>query len=190
MKNKLTEEQKEILENNIALLRKYCKNQLLKGIIPEGYEPEFIGELEERFCNIIRTFDDKKAKLSTYAYRGFYFATKEFFRKIQKAREISLIPKIDGEINNSRWNSVSGFGEEHLNLEKLADLIDETELTKREIICIQSYYYDRLLLREIGEIYNLTGERIRQIIKEAVNKIRVRALEQEYTEEEFYIEKR
>ena len=73
---------------------------------------------------------------------------------------------------------------------EFADLIDETELTKREIICIQSYYYDGLLLREVGEIYNLTGERIRQIIKEALDKIRLRALEQEYTEEEFYIEKK
>ena len=191
MKNKLTEEQKEILENNIGLLRKYCKNQLLKGVIPEGYEPEFIGELEERFCSIIKTFDEsREVKLSTYAYIGFGFATKEFFRKLQKVRETSLIPKIYGEIENSRWNSVSGFGEEHLNLEKLADLIDETELTKREIICIQSYYYDGLFLREVGEIYNLTAERIRQIIKEALDKIRLRALKQEYTEEEFYIEKR
>lgn len=190
MKNKLTEEQKEILENNIGLLRSYCKNQLLKGVIPEGHEPEFIGELEERFCNIIRTFDKNKSKLSTYAYKGFAFAKSRFFEKLQKNKRTSLIPEMSGEIDNTIWNSVSGFGREHLDLEKLADLINETGLTKREIICLQSYYYDGLFLRQIGEIYNLTGERIRQIIKEALNKIRLRALEQEYTEEEFYIEKR
>ena len=190
MKNKLTEEQKEILENNIGLLRSYCRNQLLKGIIPEGHEPEFIGELEERFCDIIKTFDENKSKLSTYAYIGFGYAKSRFFEKLQKVRRTSLVPEISGEIDNTIWNSVSGFGREHLDLEKLADLISETGLTKREVICLQSYYYDGLLLRQIGEIYNLTGERIRQIIKEALDKIRSRALEQGYIEEEFYIEKR
>lgn len=191
---KLTEEQKKLISENIGLLRYYCGQELRKGTIPSGYEDQFIGALEEKFCKIAFSFDKKRGvKLSTYAYKCFRSAKRDFLRKIKRIKETIRIPIIPSYENyfteNTLWNSISGYGKEHLDLEKIAELIDETDLTKREIICLQSYYYDDLYLRQIGEIYNISGERVRQIIKQALIKIRLKALKYKYTKEDFYVEK-
>ncbi len=191
---KLTEEQRKFVSDNIGLVRYYCGQELRKGNIPNGYKDQFIGALEEKFCKIAVSFDKERGvKFCTYAYKCFRSAKNDFLRKIKRDKETHRIPVIPYYENyfmeNTLWNSISGYGREHLDLEKIAELIDETDLTKREIICLQSYYYDDLYYRQIGEIYNVSGERIRQIIKNALIKIRLKALKSKYVEEDFYVEK-
>lgn len=53
----------------------------------------------------------------------------------------------------------------------LEDVID-TRLTKREAICVRKYFGEYKTLEEVGEEFDVTRERIRQIIAKAGRKLR------------------
>ena len=187
---KLTEEQKKLISDNIGLMRYYCGKELRKGCIPNSYEDQFIGELEENFCKAAFSFDEKRnVKFSTYAYKSFITAKINFFRRIKRVEKTSLFLEYDDIEEKYLWNSISGYGRKHLDINKIMELIEEVDLTKKEINCIKLYYRNGLYLRQIGDIYNVSRERIRQIISKALNKIRAKIIEEEYTKKDFYVEK-
>lgn len=91
----------------------------------------------------------------------------------------------DDEINENQQAISSNFIEEFSNNEAKCEEIKSTltiilnSLSKKELFVISEYFGldgDSLTLEEIGDKMNLTKERVRQIKKNALNKLRTECL--------------
>jgi RNA polymerase sigma factor for flagellar operon FliA len=92
-------------------------------------------------------------------------------KKIKKAKlaaEIYNVMPIEEQLNF--FENIEKKVEE----EELIDIIKEelVNMTKREQIIIQLYYFEELSLKEISEVVNITESRISQIHKNVIRKVR------------------
>jgi RNA polymerase sigma factor for flagellar operon FliA len=92
----------------------------------------------------------------------------EKIKKAKIANEIYNIMPIEEQLNY--FDNVSKKVEE----EELIDIIKKVlkEMSKKEQLVIQLYYFEELSLKEISEILNVSESRISQIHSKAIRKIR------------------
>ena len=94
--------------------------------------------------------------------------------KIKEARVASdiyaLVP-IDEQYNAIVGDNIL----EDLQQEELIEIISKIlrDLSQREQMIIQLYYFEELSLKEISEVLGITESRISQIAKEVIKKIRL-----------------
>jgi RNA polymerase sigma factor for flagellar operon FliA len=92
----------------------------------------------------------------------------EKIKKAKTAGEIYNVMPIEEQLNY--FDNVSKKVEE----EELIDIIKEVlkEMSEKEQLVIQLYYFEELSLKEIAEILDVTESRISQIHSKAIRKIR------------------
>lgn len=82
----------------------------------------------------------------------------------------------DENIHNLKINNEFEKEIKDLNLKLFDELLDTlfkyNYLTERELFCLKKYYYDNMILDEVGDLIGVTRERIRQILAKALRKIR------------------
>jgi len=184
--NKLTNEQKKLITDNIGLLRNFIKETLRSQVIPRHLEDDFISEMNLKFCFSARKYNaDTGFKFSTYAYRGFAFGIRDVITRKNKAfNEANYVEKVDSyytDIDESDFDK-----RKSLQAEEVDNLVDGTELTSKERSMIEDYYYNKITFEKIGVKYNLSREGVRQIIKRALKKVRKKAENQKMEIEDFY----
>lgn len=99
----------------------------------------------------------------------------EDIEKIRDARfasNVAMVLPIEDQMNISEDNVTELRVEE----EELVDIISNvmSELSERDQLIIQLYYFEELNLREISDIIEISESRISQIHKEIIKKIRKR----------------
>ena len=102
------------------------------------------------------------------------------YDKILESEKMEL-----GEINEDPNNCITSKLNEifYQELSQFVDGIHLLSTQEKEIIKLRYGFYDRVYtLQEIGNMYGLTRERIRQIENKALNKLRENAKIQEFDE--------
>lgn len=99
----------------------------------------------------------------------------EKIRDAKFASSISLVLPLDEQLNYSEESVV----EIQIEEEELISIITKvlSELSERDQLIVQLYYFEELNLREISEILGITESRISQIHKEIIKKIRKKTQE-------------
>lgn len=96
-------------------------------------------------------------------------------RDAKFASSIAMVLPLDEQINYTEESVVEAQIEE----EELIGIITKvlSELSERDQLIVQLYYFEELNLREISEILEITESRISQIHKEIIKKIRKKTQE-------------
>ena len=134
-------------------------------------------------ANFIMTYDDRfnalpdKGCIEGYRTMNGKFGIKKWLSQKKKRKEVSL------ESLTTRYNYDAGGnfrGEipsdentlENVYLNEILSEIDR--LDKREQECIRLYFFENKTLEDISSVYDLSKERIRQIIKAALETIKMK----------------
>lgn len=97
----------------------------------------------------------------------------ENIEKIREARiasDIYLLVPIDEQYNVIENDNIIEKLEQEELINKIKKIL--SELTQREQLVIQMYFFEEMSLNEIKEILDITESRISQITKEVIKKIR------------------
>lgn len=97
----------------------------------------------------------------------------ENIEKIREARiasDIYLLVPIDEQYNVVENNNIIEKLEQEELINKIKTIL--SELTQREQLVIQMYFFEEMSLNEIKEVLDITESRISQITKEVIKKIR------------------
>lgn len=97
----------------------------------------------------------------------------ENIEKIREARiasDIYLLVPIDEQYNVIENNNIIEKLEQEELINKIKTIL--SELTQREQLVIQMYFFEEMSLNEIKEVLDITESRISQITKEVIKKIR------------------
>lgn len=97
-----------------------------------------------------------------------YLRNRYLAMKREEIRKQKLVNR-NAEVYTKQQDFVGRFKKETLE-RGLSDALET--LTKKEKECVVMYYSDGLTLKQIGEIYGVGQERIRQIIAKALRKLR------------------
>jgi len=182
----LTKEKKEFAEKNFHLVIWYINKVLYKQKkIPMRFKNEFISDVCLRFCQAVNNYDPKKGKFSTIA---MYYFNSAFYRLNDKRKlprrnyiltPIGCLDYDDADADPQYlyiMNSLCVDDENKFDFEKeifnIHDICKKSKLDKREKDIIIYYYKKEYKISLIAKKYNLTYERVRQIKKEAISKIR------------------
>ena len=126
--------------------------------------------------NADHTWDGKSSSRTTWRFNQARYAILKLQTKHRKKRKhVSL----DSPISTHGVKSVflhdilEANDGSHVYTE-FKDLMEHAEevLTERQYDCLSLYYREHMTLQEIGDKLDLTRERVRQILKEAINKLR------------------
>lgn len=97
----------------------------------------------------------------------------ETLDKIKEARiasDIYLLVPIDEQYNAIESSTIIDKLEQEELIDKIKEIL--SELTEREQLVIQMYFFEEMSLSEIKEVLDITESRISQITKEVIKKIR------------------
>jgi len=170
MIEKMTQEQRKLVIRNFMLMQKFIDSRVDNGSIPEHLRDDFKSDMALYFCQSAIRFDiNFGCKFSTYAYGGFDICCRNIINR----------KKIAYKKNNFLSRNEVETILEHTIVDKtklveeesLQNLIDKTDLTKKEIVILKSYYFDGEPMRVIGNKYNVTRARISQVINKVVKKL-------------------
>jgi predicted DNA-binding protein YlxM (UPF0122 family) len=178
----LTEEQKKFASDNHRLALKFV-GQLMKEkkikpweveevksyiyftlcICAEKYDPEFIGP------------NGRKAKFSTLAFKGFkgqFQDYKEYEKRWRGRFYLTdfLTTNDDGEKEN--YKDIGDFKDKNVNVKisELKSVFEHINLSVMEKQVFNLYIKDGFNFTEIGEMFCLTGEAIRQCFQSSIDK--------------------
>ncbi len=193
VKKQLTDEQRQIIEDNKGLFINFANKQLEKGIISYNDYDDFIGYLQYRFCLSLLKFDSNISKISTFSYKTFIYAKIEFVKNLSIYRDRfkmvfdSNIPSnyINSE-NIIRWNRKPC--NEHLNFHNLKELYQESKLNSREIRFLEYHFLYKKSYSQIAKLNNRSKEWARKITIEAMRKIKKLIDEKGYEIKDFLID--
>jgi len=187
-RKRLTKKQQDLVSNNLKLLRSFIANLKKRRFISPRIEDDLISELCWNFCLSASKYDeDYGVKFSTYAYWGFNKSVEEVYgrkkRNIDRHNYCSMdrIRNIDAKAVFSNTNE--------LKVEKdfLYKIIDKIDVRDRDKKIFLEYYSYKISQEKLGEKYNLSRSRIRQIILKILDKlkriIRIRKL----SKQDFYV---
>ncbi len=90
--------------------------------------------------------------------------------KPKRTSDIYALVPIDEQFNAIEQDEITQKIEAEELLEHVQKVLNQ--MSEREQILIQLYYFEELNLSEIKEILGITESRISQIIKEAIKKVR------------------
>lgn len=94
----------------------------------------------------------------------------EKIREAKTASDIYALVPIDEQFNAIEQDEITQKIEAEELLEHVQKVLNQ--MSEREQILIQLYYFEELNLSEIKEILGITESRISQIIKEVIKKVR------------------
>lgn len=198
IKEKLNFEEKKFLNENIGLMMSFYYTEIRKNTIPNLYRDDFLSNLGKSFCKAVKTYDSKKgASFSTYVYELLNNSKIDLLRKIKRHKKnmISSTTFASSKVfykdfikkNDAFENCfIDESNNKQLNWQILEKLIKKANLSKVEKNYLEHYYFDELNYRQIGEKFNLSHERIRQVVEKALKKIKDVALKEDYRIEDFY----
>jgi RNA polymerase sigma factor (sigma-70 family) len=206
---RMTEEQKQKVEDNIRLVHSYYNKYLRHKNNSATFDEEGMkSELFLALCKAVQGFDpDKNVKFSTYAYRGFFFAytvyvndciknNRRFFAAFAEEEKKSLHKDFA-----SYHDCVIGLAEVNYVPSKKIDWKEieyickgkQAGLTIIEKKILRKYCKEDLSFKEIGkELRKSRGkgcfsrERIRQIHNKALEKIKKYLEKTDYKIRDFY----
>lgn len=145
------------------VISKHGVSQMLKDEDAISYVASFMMKYDERYNPAIGSIEGYRSK------NGQYGIKKWLLRK--KNKDISL----DFEYGDSNLHSQIPSTENTLNNVYFNEVLNEIEkLDERKQNCIKLYYFENKTLDDISQIYLLTKERIRQIIKSALEEVRLK----------------
>lgn len=177
----------KLISNNTGIVYKLVNKFYVEGtnsIDREDLEQEgFIGLMiaaEKYDFN-----NPKKAKFTTYAIHWIYSKISRYTNQKNTNEETSLNNPIGADEENEILDTIEGvdYGfenvEEKLYIQKLHEELEEVmnnynTLQEREILKLR-YGWDNIKpmsLRETGEIFNISGARVRQVESKARRKLR------------------
>lgn len=189
MKKIMTEEQQELVTTNLKMVCSFIRSRAEGTQIPPSVQDDYTSDLALQFCISAIKFDKTLGfKFSTYAYGGFNMVyrnvgnrTKAKYDRNNYCPTAVVLYFID-EFSDKfeKTNSIAK--------EELYHIIDNANLTTREIMIIQDYYFGKESMRTIGKKIGRSHKRVSQIIKEILGKLRRSASREKLTLEDFYIE--
>lgn len=194
----LTEEKKKFAEDNIGLMYNFLRNNCGygKSIVKEE-EDEILGLLHEKMCNTVHLFDDtREATFSTYSYKSFSFALARYFnlksRYTKRYVTVDFSSSGDGDNGDDvdrRSIIPTTKNKKDLSIlwRNLKEIIDVSDLKPFEREVIEMYFDQGMTMGVIGKKKGFTGERIRQIKKNAIQKMNSYVMEARIQLEDFYI---
>jgi len=109
------------------------------------------------------------------------YAIKDYLvRKNKEQKTISLSyenptfyagGKLSGVLEDKRFKDPATIAEENDNNRHLNNMLDKNNLTDKQRNYIKSYYLNDNTLQEVGEIYGVTKEAIRQQVGKGIKKL-------------------
>ena len=179
----LSDDKRKFAEENIKLMWYYVYHKLIpKGKVNNDNFEDVVSHLMWHYCIAVEKFNmDRKQALSTYAYKAFhsgYCRYKEVeVRFCSRFMTTSFQPDTNNDdlssIQNSLEPSVEDKFEDEISWNRIyMRIITKSLLTDFEKRVIYEYNKQGKTFQAIGEETNYTRERIRQIHKVAVAKMR------------------
>jgi len=180
----LNDEQKNLLEKNYRLLYFYIKNSVKSDELKANME-EIIDELNIRFCTAASHYDQSRGyKFSTFSYKCFKHGIEQLHRKKfkEKKRDFKIVRISEREYKEFEDDKIT------MDFNFLMALIDNIKsLSIKNKKILFSYFLEDKTLEQTGVIFNLSRERIRQIISESLCKIKKYTKNNDVKEVDFFV---
>jgi RNA polymerase sigma factor (sigma-70 family) len=167
----MTEKQKRFANKNVWLMYSFIRDKTSEGVIPHYLTDDFISDMALRYCSSAIKFDEGRGfKFSTYAYGGFNMCCENIKRrKSPSYHKNHFRPR---HVVERIIDSVPADSEKHVEEDALCNVIKKAKLNEREMIILKGYYFDGLSMAKVGCIVGLSKERISQILKKIVGKLK------------------
>lgn len=169
-------ELKEYLKISKRIIRKYGKNfksVMLKNEDAISHVAHFLMMADSKYSSEPK--NGHKQEGSPIAFRGYYgrLGVVDWInRETKKKKMVNIDSCYDYNFDSSFLSNIQS-SENTLDNVKLNEILNFIEtFDNRTKHCFKMYYYEDKTLEYIGEIYNLSKERIRQVIEQGLNKIR------------------
>ena len=183
----MTKEQQDLITDNNRLMQSFIEKRLAIGIVPIYIEDDFISDMGWRFCiSALKYNRELGFKFSTYAYGGFKLCWKHLKDRTENSYirnnfyPISTVKKIMHKSSEHINKKI------HIDRETLCYIIKKAHLTVKEIIILQDYYFDKQSMEIIGRRFGVSRERISQIMKKILFKIKSVMFSKKLTITDFY----
>ena len=119
---------------------------------------------------ITRYYNEHQEEPSDAYLAQILHKSEEKIKEARIASDIYLLVPIDEQYNAIEGDSVVEKVEKEELIEKIKHVL--SNLTEREQLIMQMYFFEEMSLNEIREVLHITESRISQITKEVVKKIR------------------
>jgi RNA polymerase sigma factor (sigma-70 family) len=182
----------ESLSTYLTLSKKIINKFAPKFIVNQMMNDEdAISDVATALMNADKNFDPERGSLperrkTKYSYRNQcgLWAIKTYITKNYKNKKINSLDFAQDEENYSLYSTIADIKnknpidilidrESETNKHNdLYSLINSDMLTEKQKEHIKMYYFEKKSLSEIGKMYGVTREAIRQNIKRAINSIK------------------
>lgn len=183
-KRQLTKEQQEYITENYYLLENFIRSKMPRNKNKVDYD-ELVGELHERFCLAVMGYDPSwGTKLSSFVYGGFRFGLRAFLRSKYKNDKVEDIGSTDQYdiLPIRRQDKI-------IPAELLRYIIDEANLSERTTTMIYLHFFEKKTLVDLSHLFRITPQRVGQVIREGIDRIKELCAKMKYQEEDFLVEK-
>lgn len=184
----MTKKQQELVTSNLALMRWFVGLRVKGNQIPRYLEDDFISNAALSFCvSAIKYDEDLGYKFSTYACGGFKMGWKTLNGIVKDKYEkenFCSIEMIESIIDRLLENAPRT---RHFDREIFCRVINKANLSWREMRVLEDYYFGNLSMAAIGKSFAITRERIRQIKRKLLAKLKRSAKVNRLTFEDFYV---
>lgn len=190
MRNRrLTKKQQDLVSNNLRLLRGFIINLKKRRFISPRIEDDLISELCWNFCISASKYDeDYGVKFSTYAYWGFNKSVKEICGRKKRNIDRHNFCSIDRICDDIDTKVVfSNTNELKVKKDFLYNIVDKVDVKERDKKIFIEYYSYKISQEKLGEKYNLTRNRIHQIIFNILNKLKRIMRILKLSKQDFYV---
>jgi RNA polymerase sigma factor (sigma-70 family) len=173
------------------IINKFAPRFIVKQMMSDE---DAISDVATAIMNADKNFDPERGssperRKTKYSYRNQcgLWAIKTYITKNYKNKKINSLDFSFDEDNNSLYSTIPDTknknpidilieNESEKNTHNdLYNLINSNILTEKQKEHIKMYYFEKKSLSEIGKIYGVTREAIRQNIKRAINSIKTLA---------------
>ena len=193
----LTEKKKKLAEDNLPLVWWFIDKKLKDRPNNLNALDEIGEKLIERLCIAADTFDPSRGyTFSTYVFYAFLTGVREY-KRAEELYNRNLIFMNFNSPEQKEKEEIAPFyfgsrfaPSSTTTWEDLDPLIENANLTKRERRIIDLHYHLNYSFPKIGELFNRSRERIRQLHNSAIKKIKSFVQQQNFYLEDFLHEVR
>lgn len=153
---------KEAYNQAIKSLERYARKIAKQN---ESLFEELIGEAALGICEMMANYDPSKSSLKTYFVNCGKW---QMLRYLKKEVEMWLHPVFLSDEENIEDFPDETDQEEAITIDVNLLLAELNQLDERKSSIIRLYYLEQKPFREVGECLNISTERARQILQEAV----------------------
>lgn len=181
--DKLTDEQRDLAADNYGLVHSFLNQHPKYRKLPVEFD-EIIGEMHLRFCRSAVGFDkDKGFRFSTYAFGGFRFGIRSLLRHKEHPKSVDCFSNEEGIEN------FVGYSDKVVDRSFLVHVLENSDIPPRTITMIKGHFLEGWTLENVGLPYNLSRERARQLIQDGLLKLHRQLEREDYTIDDFLIER-